>query len=52
MTDKKSPSIDDEVPFDGGTALLDDFLDSSRRGNPEEPGNCSKLLLDADKGLT
>ena len=42
MTDKKIPSIDDEVPFDGGTALLDDFLESSRRGSSEEPGNCSQ----------
>ena len=48
MTDTKGSSIDDEVPFDGGTALLDDFLESSRGGSSEEPGNCSKsdLMMD------
>ena len=48
MTDKKGSSIDDEVPFDGGTALLEDFLESSTGGSSEEPGSCSKsdLMMD------
>ena len=42
MTDKQMPSIDDEVPFDGGTDLLENFLEASRGGSSEEPGNYSK----------
>ena len=42
MTDKQIPSIDDEVPFDGGTDLLDNFLEATRGGSSEEPGNYSK----------
>ena len=38
MTDKKGSSIDEEIPFDGGTALLEDFLESSRGGSSDEPG--------------